>query len=137
MLWYNYFYTFNDFRITFEGDISIRILTFLSLAWSAIAALGQAVLVYRLCWYSMSLSLVGTGLGTFQRCMVSLSLPVLKQSRCESLAHVLLKFKGETRGALQYHFMDIHVPMHKLPFFQIHVHVFGDKVNACPPHQVY
>ena len=46
----------------------------------------------------------------------------LKASKCESLAHVLFKFKDGAKAALHCHFMDI--PMHKLPFFQI----FGDKV---------
>ena len=46
----------------------------------------------------------------------------LKASKCESLAHVLLRFKDGAKAALHCHFMDI--PMHKLPFFQI----FGDKV---------
>ena len=46
----------------------------------------------------------------------------LKASKCESLAHVLLKFREGAKGALHCHFMDI--PMQKLPFFQI----FGDKV---------
>ena len=46
----------------------------------------------------------------------------LKASKCETLAHVLLKFKGGVNGVLHAHFMDI--PMHKLPFFQI----FGEKV---------
>lgn len=48
----------------------------------------------------------------------------LKASKCESLAHVILKFKSGATGLLQAHFMNI--AMHKLPFFQI----FGDKVNT-------
>ena len=47
----------------------------------------------------------------------------LKASKCESLVHVLVQFRGGARGVLHAHFMDI--PMHKIPFFQI----FGDKVS--------
>ena len=49
----------------------------------------------------------------------------LKASKCETLAHSLLRFTSGKTAALYCHFNTI--PMTKLPFFQI----FGDKVIMC------
>ena len=46
----------------------------------------------------------------------------LKESRCETLAHSILRFSSGITATLYCHFMQI--PMYPLPFFQ----VFGDKV---------